>query len=267
MSLRIYQVDAFTDTVFAGNPAAVMPLDTWLPDNTLQDLAAENNLSETAFFVPEGQEGYRLRWFTPAVEVDLCGHATLASAYVIMAILRPGTERVEFATQTAGPLAVTRRDDVYTLDFPSRPAEPLAEGNDVLAASLAEALGGPPPVDILAGARDYMVVYDDVAAVATLKPDMVALAALDRSVLVTAPGVDVDFVSRFFAPGHGIPEDPVTGSTHCALTPYWAARLDKTQLSARQLSARGGQLWCELRGDRVMISGKAMLYMEGTVYL
>ena len=266
MSQRIYQVDAFTDTVFAGNPAAVMPLDIWLPDATLQDLAAENNLAETAFFVPEGQEGYRLRWFTPTTEVDLCGHATLASAYVIMSILRPGTERVEFATQVAGNLTVTRRGDLYTLDFPARPAERPGEDQDTVRADLAAALGGPAPSDLLT-ARDYMVVYDDAASIASLKPDMGALSRLDRGVLVTAPGSDVDFVSRFFAPHHGIPEDPVTGSTHCTLVPYWAERLGRTELSARQLSARGGQLWCELRGDRVMISGKAILYMEGTVYL
>ncbi|WP_158044982.1 PhzF family phenazine biosynthesis protein [Skermanella pratensis] len=266
MSQRIYQVDAFTDTVFAGNPAAVMPLDIWLPDATLQDLAAENNLAETAFFVPEGQEGYRLRWFTPTTEVDLCGHATLASAYVIMSILRPGTERVDFATQDAGNLTVTRRGDLYTLDFPVRPPERPAEDQEAILADLAAALGGPAPSDLLT-ARDYMVVYDDAASIASLRPDMGVLSRLDRGVLVTAPGGDVDFVSRYFAPHHGIPEDPVTGSTHCTLVPYWSERLGKTELSARQLSARGGQLWCELRGDRVMISGKAMLYMEGTVYL
>lgn len=238
MSQRIYQVDAFTDTVFAGNPAAVMPLDIWLPDSTLQDLAAENNLAETAFFVPEGQEGYRLRWFTPTTEVDLCGHATLASAYVIMSILRPGTERVDFTTQTAGNLTVTRRGDLFTLDFPACPPERPAEDQDAVRADLAAALGGPAPSDLLI-ARDHMVVYDDAASIASLKPDM-GLSRLDRGVLVTAPGGDVDFVSRYFAPHHGIPEDPVTGSTHSTLVPYWAERLGKTELSARQLSARGG---------------------------
>jgi PhzF family phenazine biosynthesis protein len=266
MSLRIYQVDAFTDIVFGGNPAAVMPLDTWLPDRVLQDLAAENNLAETAFFVPEGQEGYRLRWFTPTTEVDLCGHATLASGFVIMTILRPGTERLEFATQVAGTLAVTKSGDLFTLDFPSRPAEPAPDDFDQRKADITAALGGAPPADILV-ARDYMVVYDDAASVAGLRPDFSALGRLDRAVLVTAPGTDVDFVSRFFAPGHGIPEDPVTGSTHCTLTPYWAERLSKTELSARQLSARGGQLKLRLAGDRVLISGTAVLYLEGTVYL
>jgi PhzF family phenazine biosynthesis protein len=267
MSLRIYQVDAFTDIVFGGNPAAVMPLDTWLPDRVLQDLAAENNLAETAFFVPEGQEGYRLRWFTPTTEVDLCGHATLASAFVIMTILRPGTERVEFTTQVAGTLAVTRSGDLYTLDFPSRPAEPAFPDLDPVKADITAALGGVPPADVLVTPRDYMVVYDDATSVAGLDPDFAALGRLDRAVLVTAPGSDSDFVSRFFAPGHGIPEDPVTGSTHCTLTPYWAERLAKTELSARQLSARGGQLKLRLAGDRVLISGTAVLYLEGTVYL
>jgi PhzF family phenazine biosynthesis protein len=266
MNQRIYQVDAFTDTVFGGNPAAVMPLDTWLPDRVLQDLAAENNLAETAFFVPEGRDGYRLRWFTPTTEVDLCGHATLASAFVIMTILRPGTERVEFATQVAGTLPVTRSGDLFTLDFPSRPAEPAPGGSDQVKADIAAALGGVPPADILV-ARDYMVVYDDAASVAGFTPDFSALGRLDRAVLVTAPGSDSDFVSRFFAPGHGIPEDPVTGSTHCTLTPYWAERLGKTELSARQLSVRGGQLKLKLTGDRVLISGTAVLYLEGTVYL
>jgi len=266
MSQRIYQVDAFTNVVFGGNPAAVMPLDTWLPDRTLQDLAAENNLAETAFFVPEGQDGYRLRWFTPTTEVDLCGHATLASAFVIMTILRPGAERVEFATQVAGTLPVTRSGDLFTLDFPSRPAEAAPGDFDQTKADIVAALGGVPPADILV-ARDYMVVYDDAASVARLNPDFAALSRLDRAVLVTAPGGDTDFVSRFFAPGHGIPEDPVTGSTHCTLTPYWAERLGKTELSARQLSARGGQLKLCLAGDRVLISGTAVLYLEGTVYL
>jgi len=266
MSQRIYQVDAFTDIVFGGNPAAVMPLDTWLPDRMLQDLAAENNLAETAFFVPEGQDGYRLRWFTPITEVDLCGHATLASAFVIMTILRPGTERVEFATQVAGTLSVTRSGDLFTLDFPSRPPEPMPSDSDQVRADIVTALGGGPAADILV-ARDYMVVYDDAASVARLNPDFTALGRLDRAVLVTAPGGDADFVSRFFAPGHGIPEDPVTGSTHCTLTPYWAERLGRTELSARQLSARGGQLKLRLAGDRVLISGTAVLYLEGTVYL
>lgn len=267
MSQRIYQVDAFTDIVFGGNPAAVMPLDTWLPDRMLQDLAAENNLAETAFFVPEGQDGYRLRWFTPTTEVDLCGHATLASAYVIMTILRPGTERVEFATQVAGTLPVTRSGDLFTLNFPSRPAEPVPADSDQVRADIAAALGGGTPADILV-ARDYMVVYDDAASVAGLAPDFQALSRLDRAVLVTAPaGGEVDFVSRFFAPSHGIPEDPVTGSTHCTLTPYWSERLGKTELNARQLSKRGGQLKLKLSGDRVLISGTAVLYLEGTVYL
>lgn len=265
MRLPIYQVDAFTDRVFAGNPAAVVPLDSWLPDSQLQAIAAENNLAETAFFIRNG-EGYELRWFTPAVEVDLCGHATLATAFVISTILEPGRAHMDFATRQAGTLTVTRDGDRYTLDFPNRPAKP-AERIDP---NLLAALGGPAPVAILSG-RDYLVVYESADAVRALAPDMALLSKLDMwAVCVTAPGDasgedGVDFVSRLFAPAQGIPEDPVTGSTHCMLTPYWAERLGKTVLTARQVSARGGDLLCELAGDRVKIGGQAVLYLEGSI--
>ncbi|MBP2228499.1 PhzF family phenazine biosynthesis protein [Azospirillum agricola] len=261
MRLPIYQVDAFTDRVFAGNPAAVVPLESWLPDEQLQAIAAENNLAETAYFLRSG-DVFELRWFTPAVEVDLCGHATLATAFVISTLLEPGRDRLDFVTRQAGTLTVTRSGDLFTLDFPSRPAEPVAAPDPGLAA----ALGGPAPVAVLA-ARDYLVVYEDEAAVRALSPDMAALAKLDRyAVCATAPGADgVDFVSRFFAPAQGIPEDPVTGSAHCTLIPYWAERLGKTALSARQVSARGGELACALAGDRVRIGGKAVLYLEGAI--
>jgi predicted PhzF superfamily epimerase YddE/YHI9 len=245
MRLPLYQVDAFTDTVFGGNPAAIVPLETWLPDDRMQAIAAENNLAETAFFVPEG-DGFGLRWFTPTTEVDLCGHATLATAHVIMTQLQPDCRRVVFSTVTAGDLTVTRDGDLYTLEFPARPA-------------------GPAPRAVL-GARDLLVVYDDAAVVRALSPDMVALAKLDYfAVMVTAPGSDTDFVSRFFAPRQGIPEDPVTGSAHCTLVPYWAERLGRSELTAYQASARGGRLWCRMAGDRVMMSGKAVLYLEGTI--
>ena len=262
MRLPIYQVDAFTDAVFAGNPAAVVPLESWLPDATLQAIAAENNLAETAFFV-RGGGSCELRWFTPLVEVDLCGHATLASAIVIATVLEPGRERFAFATRQAGELTVTREGERFILDFPVRPAAPLTPPPDLLTA-----LGGPAPAAVLAG-RDYLVVYDDPAVVRDLAPDMARLATLDRfAVSVTAPGEDrVDFVSRFFAPAQGIPEDPVTGSAHCTLIPYWAERLGKTVLSARQVSARGGNLACELAGDRVKIGGTAVLYLEGAIHV
>ena len=263
MRLPIYQIDAFTDSVFAGNPAAVVPLESWLPDATLLSIAAENNLAETAFFVPQG-DGYELRWFTPTVEMDLCGHATLASAFAIATILEWGSNRITFTTRMAGVLTVTRDGDLYTLDFPSRPPVPLAEAP----AGLVEALGGPQPVAVLKS-RDLLVVYEDEATVRALSPDMSALARVDAfATCVTAPGRDgVDFVSRFFAPGGGVPEDPVTGSAHCTLVPYWAERLGKTRLEARQVSARGGALACELAGDRVKMGGKAVLYMEGSIFV
>lgn len=264
MRLPLYQVDAFADAVFAGNPAAVVPLEDWLPDATLQAIAAENNLSETAFIVRRG-DGYEIRWFTPAVEVDLCGHATLASAFVIATMLEWGCPLIDFTTRKAGTLSVTRNGDLYTLDFPSRPPEPLAGPP----AGLIDALGGPSPLAVLK-ARDVVVVYDDEATVRALTPDMGALARLEDyyAVIVTAPGSGgVDFVSRFFAPAKGIPEDPVTGSAHCTLIPYWARRLGKERLKARQVSARGGALSCELAGDRVRIAGKAVLYMDGAIYI
>ena len=262
MRLPIYQVDAFADVVFAGNPAAVVPLEAWLPDATLLAIAAENNLAETAFFVRDG-DACELRWFTPMVEVDLCGHATLATAFVLATVLEPGRQRFAFATRQAGELTVTREGERFVLDFPARPPVPLDPHPDLL-----PALGGPAPVAVLGG-RDYLVVYDDAATVRALTPDMTRLAGLDRfAVSVTAPGEDgVDFVSRFFAPAKGIPEDPVTGSAHCALIPYWAQRLGKATLSARQVSARGGNLACELTGDRVKIGGTAVLYLEGVIHV
>jgi len=260
MRLPIYQVDAFTDAVFGGNPAAVVPLDSWLPDERLQAIAAENNLAETAFLVPAGGD-YAIRWFTPTVEVDLCGHATLAAAHVITTATEPGRERIDFRTRQAGRLTVERQGDLLVLDFPSRPATRADVHPDLFAA-----LGGGQPDEVLA-ARDVLVVYRDADVVRSLTPDLLRLGTVDdRPVCVTAPGADgVDFVSRFFAPTMGIPEDPVTGSAHCTLIPYWAARLGRTKLTARQVSARGGALTCELRGDRVKIGGKAVLYLEGTI--
>ncbi|HEY0961503.1 MAG TPA: PhzF family phenazine biosynthesis protein [Pseudomonadales bacterium] len=259
MDLPLYIVDAFTTTLFRGNPAAVCPLGEWLPDALMQSLAAENNLAETAFLVPEGT-GWRLRWFTPRVEVDLCGHATLATAFVL-ARLHP--QQAEFRFQTrSGELVVTRAGDLFTLDFPARqlrllppqPALDAALGTSVL--SLHEA------------ANTWVAELADEAAVQALRPDLRAVGALDcRALSVTARGQSCDFVSRFFAPKAGIDEDPVTGSAHCALVPLWAGRLGKLRLDARQLSARGGELLCELRGQRVLMSGRAVLYSTATVHL
>jgi len=258
MQIPIYQIDAFAGRVFAGNPAAVCPLPEWLPDTTMQAIAAENNLSETAYFCRE-PEGYRIRWFTPAVEVDLCGHATLASGYLLLTRFLPSAESVDFASRS-GPLSVSRNGELFTLDFPVARAEPAA-----LPAGLLDALGAAPAESLRAGDR-VMAVYDSAAQVRALAPDMAVIARLaPGGLLATAPGEEHDFISRYFVPSHGIPEDPVTGSTHTVLTPYWAERLGKATLRAAQLSARGGELECALRGDRVAISGRAVLYMEGTI--
>lgn len=254
----MYQVDAFADRLFRGNPAAICPLDEWLPDETLQAIAAENNLAETAFYIPNGKS-YHLRWFTPGVEIDLCGHATLASAHVIMQIRQETTaSRVSFGTKS-GELIVERDGDLYALDFPARP--PLECPVDP---GLNEALGAKP--QLVLGARDYMCVFDTEEEVRALAPNMDKLAAIDRfAFIVTAPGRDCDFVSRFFAPAKGVPEDPVTGSAHCTLIPYWSKRLGKTSLHARQISKRGGELWCEDRGERVKMAGRAVTFLKGEI--
>jgi PhzF family phenazine biosynthesis protein len=259
MKLALYQVDAFASRVFAGNPAAVVPLERWLPDEVLQAIATENNLSETAFFVRDAG-GYHIRWMTPTDEVDLCGHATLASAWVVLNILEPGRPDVAFSSKS-GPLRVGRDGERLALDFPARPPE--AAGGAVLEA-VAGALGRR-PAQLLAS-RDYLAVYESDADVRALAPDMPRVAALDRmGVIATAPGSDCDFVSRFFGPAVGVPEDPVTGSAHCTLVPYWSKRLGRLRLFARQVSSRGGELWCEERGARVSIAGHAALYLTGTI--
>jgi PhzF family phenazine biosynthesis protein len=255
--IPLYQVDAFTSEVFGGNPAAICPLESWLDDSLMQSIALENNLSETAFFVPDGED-FHLRWFTPVFEVDLCGHATLAASYVIATYLEPGREKIGFRTRS-GRLEVTRVGDLFTLDFPV-----LAREACDSPPLLREALG----VEVLAcfDGMDMMAIVADEATVRGLSPDMSRLAALEtRGVIVTAEGVDCDFVSRFFAPKHGIPEDPVTGSAHCLLTPYWSERLGRKRMTARQVSARGGELEVELKGGRVLISGRAAPYMMGSI--
>ena len=261
MTIPMYQVDAFTDRLFGGNPAAVCPLQAWLPDSTMQQIARENNLAETAFFIPQGED-YALRWFTPELEIDLCGHATLATAHIIFTQMAEKRSVIRFHTQKAGILTVSREGELYTLDFPSRVPE-QAE----LPAGLLEALGGPQPQAILKS-RDYFLVYETEADVAALQPDFSALNKIDAiGFIVTAPGDHSDFVSRFFAPQVGINEDPVTGSAHCNLIPYWAEKLNKTRLHAFQISERRGELRCELKGERVLMAGKAVTYLKGEIFV
>lgn len=259
-NLPIYVVDAFTDRVFRGNPAAVCLYETWLDDETLQAVAAENNLSETAFLVPSGED-WELRWMTPTTEVDLCGHATLASAYVLFHEVEPKLETVRFHTKS-GELVVTRDGDRIVLDFPARPAEPCDAPPGLKWALDAE------PSAVLRSSHDVMAVFEREEQVAALRPSMDQLLEMaDQGVIVTAPGDEVDFVSRFFAPAVGVPEDPVTGAAHCTLTPYWAQRLGKQRMEARQISARGGSLSVEDRGERVRIGGHAVLVMRGEILL
>jgi PhzF family phenazine biosynthesis protein len=256
--IPIYQVDAFAGRVFKGNPAAVCPLERWLADATLQAIAAENNLAATAFFVPQNG-AYRLRWFTPLVEVDVCGHATLASAYVLFERLGRAGSEVVFHTRS-GALAVRRDGARLALDFPARPGV-----RDTAPPGLADALGIT-PLETWRSPRDWMAVVGSEDEVRALAPRIERLATLDaHAFIVTAPGRDADFVSRFFAPSMGVPEDPVTGSAHCTLVPYWSERLGKTRHRALQVSKRGGELECELRGDRVIIAGRAALFLEGTI--
>jgi PhzF family phenazine biosynthesis protein len=257
--IPLYQVDAFTARAFGGNPAAVCPLDDWLADEVMQAIAAENNLSETAFLVRRERD-YDLRWFTPAVEVDLCGHATLASAHVVATHLEPGREQMAFMTRS-GQLKVAREGELYVMDFPAQPPRRATEAEAV---TIAAALGAT-PLEVWRD-RKNMAVLDSQAAVLAAEPDLDRVAALEGDgLIVTAAGDDCDFVSRYFAPHAGIPEDPVTGSAHCVLTPYWAERLGKSRLSARQVSRRGGELTLELRGDRVLIAGRVAPYLEGRI--
>lgn len=245
--------------MFGGNPAAIVPLDRWLPEATLQAIAAENNLSETAYFVKQGDD-YHLRWFTPTREVDLCGHATLASAWVLWERLGETAALIRFETRS-GDLRVTREADTLWLDFPADPAQPCP-----VPSALATGLGQPPN-EVLRG-RNYVAVYASEAVVRALKPDFRQLATLgEHGVIVTAPGQDCDFVSRFFGPQFGIDEDPATGSAHCTLTPLWAGRLGRRSLRARQVSHRGGELRCELNGDRVLIGGRCAPYLTGEIEL
>ncbi len=259
----MYQIDAFADAVFKGNPAAVVPLKNWLPDETLLNIARENNLSETAYFVPK-DDGYEVRWFTVTGEIDLCGHATLASSYVIFNYVGHSSEIIRFTTLYVGDLVVSRNGELLTLDFPSRPAAPVKQ----VPPDLIQALNGHVPEEVLLG-RDYVVVYKHEEIIKSIAPDYERIAAkLGKYVCITAPGTGgIDFVSRFFCAGDAVPEDPVTGSTHCTLVPYWAERLSKNELIAAQLSDRGGILTCQLEGNRVFISGQCKPYLIGTIFV
>jgi predicted PhzF superfamily epimerase YddE/YHI9 len=260
MNLSFFWIDAFTDHVFAGNPAGVVPLESWLPDQVMQRIAFENGLSETAFFVRTGAADLHLRWFTPAIEVDLCGHATLASAHVLFRELGQPGDTVTFASRS-GPLIVRLgSEEKLELDFPGRPANEPGEAPP----ALVRGLGHAPELTFRAPAR-WLCVYSHATDVQSLRPDHALLAQVTPGrIMVTAPGDgDCDFVSRYFAPDAGIAEDPVTGSAHCTLVPYWSGRLGKTQLHARQVSARGGELWCTMAGDRVKIAGRAVTYLRG----
>ena len=259
MIIPLYIIDAFTATRFKGNPAAVCPLEEWLDDAVMQNIAAENNLAETAFLVRQG-ESWNLRWFTPTVEIELCGHATLASAFML-ALEFPEQKEFRFNT-LSGELVVTKTDELYTLDFPVR------ELRNVQLQPLISACLGVDVLEVTRAGKTLIAELDDEETVRTLKPDFANIKTLDCSgLIITARGEACDFVSRFFAPRLGINEDPVTGSAHCGLIPYWQRRLEKSVMVARQLSPRGGELQCELKGDRVLIGGNAVLYMHGTIFL
>ena len=262
MNLQIFQVDAFTSVPFGGNPAAVVPLTEWLPDETMLKIAAENNLSETAFFVKEG-DGYHIRWFTPTVEVNLCGHATLASAHVIFNCLNLEESYIKFHSDRSGELGVEKDGELMILDFPSYPGNEIEQS-----AELAQAVGKVPLRMWESQGSMVFLLMENESDIRALEPDQSALGKIEfDEVIVTAPGDDSDFVSRMFAPRIGIPEDPVTGAIHCSLIPYWAEQLGKDKLFARQVSERGGELFCESNGDRVRIGGNAVLYLKGEIYL
>jgi PhzF family phenazine biosynthesis protein len=270
MRIPLFHVDAFASQPFTGNPAAVCALDSWLDDEKLRKVAAENNLSETAFFVPRDEDDhghYDLRWFTPRAEVKLCGHATLASAYVVLALLEPELDTVRFETRRSGTLTVRKDKDreIFSMDFPAIFANTCTHPPD----ELFRALGpGPSPSNVLEANETYFVVYSHESEIQNLRPDFARLEQLHPYVVsVTAPGENVDFVSRYFKPSYGMAEDPVTGSAHCALAPYWADRLGKSHLHARQLSDRGGELWCEMAGARVLLKGHAVLTLRGSLVI
>ncbi len=261
MNLPIFQVDAFTDQIFGGNPAAVCPLEHWLSDDILQNIAAENNLSETAFF-KKRDDLYEIRWFTPQAEVELCGHATLAAAHVLFDHFKFRGNHLVFESMYSGKLEVSKNNELLTLDFPVDQIEPALPPDHLI-----ESLGMR-PIEIWRGKTDYLVYFASQEDIEEIRPDFGMLKRVEcRGVIITAPGYDCDFVSRFFAPKVGVNEDPVTGSAHTSLVPFWAHRLNKLEFEATQLSARGGFLQCRLSGDRVLISGQACTFMRGSINL
>ena len=259
--IDFYLVDAFSDRAFGGNAAAVCPLEEWLSDETLLKMAQQHNQSETAFFV-RTDTGFELRWFTTLHEINLCGHATLAAAHVIFEYLDHPSATITFSTRFVGDLRVTRSGDWLTLDFPAWTTSPVANPP----ADLLAGLGLEAAVEVREG-RDYLVLLADRQQVEAVRPDMARLQTLGKMICVSAPDEEYDFVSRFFCPGEGVPEDPVTGSAHSMLIPWWGEKLGKTTMMARQGSARGGDLRCQWQGDRVLIGGQATTYLRGTVYL
>lgn len=262
MYLPVFHVNAFTARRFGGNPAAVCPLAKWLDDDLLRAVAAENNLSETAYLVPGG-DNYELRWFTPRCEVKLCGHATLASALIVLQILATGMDSVRFETRFSETLTVSQRADMLEMDFPASVPWTCPEPPALLIEGLGKA-----PATVVQIDDNYFGVYEKEEEVRSIRPDFHKLEKLHPAgVGITAPGEQADFVSRYFAPSYGIPEDPVTGSTHCSLTPYWAQRLGKQSLHARQISERGGELWCEAQGERVILRGNAVLTLQGKLQI
>jgi PhzF family phenazine biosynthesis protein len=261
MKIKIYHIDAFTDRLFHGNPAGVCPLDNWLPDDLMQQIAMENNRPETAFYVQQGDE-YQIRWFTPKVEVDLCGHATLAAAYSLFHYEGFQGDTIRFVSPRSGKLPVRKQGELLTMNFPVDHCQPVADFDDLCYGFV------PGPKEVLKGKTDYVMVFKTEDQIRKIKPDLDSISRLNaRGVIVTAKGDEVDFVSRFFAPQSGIDEDPVTGSAHTTLTPYWAKRLGKNELTALQLSERQGRLSCKLLNDRVEISGQCRLYSTGEIHL
>ncbi|WP_312390916.1 PhzF family phenazine biosynthesis protein [Chryseobacterium sp.] len=261
MKLSIYQVDAFTDTVFKGNPAAVCPLTEWLPDVLLQQIAAENNLSETAFYVANN-DGYEIRWYTPTSEVDLCGHATLATSYVISQFDNPQQDIINFHSPRSGKLVVTRDADLFKLNFPVDIFQEVPLTEELIK------ITDKKPNAAYKGKTDYMLVFDKQEDIESIKPDLSSMAKQNaRGFIVTAPGNSHDFVSRFFGPAVGVNEDPVCGSAHTTLVPFWAVKLKKNELKAFQVSQRTGELTCRLLGDRVELAGKAVIYLKGEIYI
>jgi PhzF family phenazine biosynthesis protein len=260
MRLTLYQIDAFADKLFSGNPAAVIPLNSWIREPLMQQLAMENNLAETVFFVKNGDD-YEIRWFTPEKEINLCGHATLASAFVLFTQLGYAKPSITFHSQS-GPLIVTKDGDRILMDFPSWKPEKTSEFPEQLAAAL-----GVKEIVGVYKSRDLLVELNTEDDIRNAVPDFTLLKKLGHKVIITAPGKEVDFVSRFFAPTYGVDEDPVTGSAHSQLIPFWSEKLHKQTMIARQLSKRGGQLWVEQKGERVSMGGQCVFYMKGEIFL